>query len=99
MRSCYRCGREFEAHDTARLCRACKKPAMSYEEICARPITVRERQVIDLVSQAKENKEIAHELHLTAGTVKEYLNRIFRKLGMRNRTELALWAVGQQHGD
>ena len=45
------------------------------------------------MSQAKLNKEIAHELHLTEGTVKEYLNRIFRKLGMSNRTELAVWAL------
>jgi DNA-binding NarL/FixJ family response regulator len=32
-------------------------------------------------------------LHLTEGTVKEYLNRIFRKMGATNRTELAVWAV------
>jgi two-component system nitrate/nitrite response regulator NarL len=49
--------------------------------------------VVTLVSQAKLNKEIAHELHLTEGTIKEYLNRIFRKLGMSNRTELAVWAL------
>ena len=46
-----------------------------------------------MVSKAKLNKEIAYELHLTEGTVKEYLNRIFQKLGTTNRTELALWAV------
>jgi DNA-binding NarL/FixJ family response regulator len=49
--------------------------------------------VVHLVSQAKLNKEIAHELHLTEGTIKEYLNRIFRKLGTSNRTELAVWAL------
>jgi DNA-binding NarL/FixJ family response regulator len=46
-----------------------------------------------LVSEAKLNKEIAHALHLTEGTIKEYLNRIFRKLGISNRTELAVWAL------
>jgi DNA-binding NarL/FixJ family response regulator len=46
-----------------------------------------------LVSLAKLNKEIAFELCLTEGTVKEYMNRIFRKLAVKNRTELALWAV------
>jgi DNA-binding NarL/FixJ family response regulator len=45
------------------------------------------------VGEAKLNKEIAHELRLSEGTIKEYLNRIFRKLGMKNRTELALWTV------
>jgi hypothetical protein len=49
--------------------------------------------VVQLVAQAKLNKEIAHELHLTEGTIKEYLNRIFRKLGTTNRTELAVWAL------
>jgi DNA-binding NarL/FixJ family response regulator len=54
-------------------------------------LSFREMQVADLVRQAKLNKEIAYELHLSEGTIKEYLNRIFRKLGTRNRTELALW--------
>jgi DNA-binding NarL/FixJ family response regulator len=51
--------------------------------------------VVRLIAAAKLNKEIAHELHLTEGTIKEYLNRIFRKLGMSNRTELAVWAINQ----
>lgn len=39
------------------------------------------------------NKEIAFELHLTEGTIKEYLNRIYRKVGAINRTELAVMAI------
>jgi DNA-binding NarL/FixJ family response regulator len=35
-------------------------------------------------------------LHLSEGTIKEYLNRIYRKLGMTNRTELAIWALTNQ---
>jgi len=50
---------------------------------------------VDLVSQSKLNKEIAHELHLSEGTIKEYLHRIFRKLGTKNRTELAVFALTQ----
>jgi len=56
-------------------------------------LSFREKQVVHLVSQAKLNKEIAFELHLTEGTIKEYLNRIFRKIGTANRTELAMWAL------
>jgi DNA-binding NarL/FixJ family response regulator len=56
-------------------------------------LSFRERQVVNLVCKAKQNKEIAYELHLTEGTIKEYLNRIFRKLGVSNRTELAVWAI------
>lgn len=43
-----------------------------------------------LIRQAKTNKEIAYDLCLAEGTVKEYLHRIFRKLAVTNRTELAL---------
>jgi DNA-binding NarL/FixJ family response regulator len=55
------------------------------------PLSLREKQLVELIQQAKSNKEIAYELSLTVGSVKEYLHRIFRKLGVRNRTELALW--------
>lgn len=48
---------------------------------------------MQLVCRAKPNKEIASELHLSEGTIKEYLNRIFRKTGVKNRTELAVWAL------
>ncbi|MBZ5584954.1 MAG: LuxR C-terminal-related transcriptional regulator [Acidobacteriia bacterium] len=54
-------------------------------------LSSRERQVVALIQQAKSNKEIAYELSLTVGTVKEYIYHIFRKIGVSNRTELALW--------
>jgi DNA-binding NarL/FixJ family response regulator len=54
-------------------------------------LSLRERQIIELIQQAKSNKEIAHELCLTVGTVKEYVYHIFRKLGVANRTQLAIW--------
>jgi len=56
-------------------------------------LSFREKQVVLLVAQAKLNKEIAYELHLSEGTIKEYLNRIFRKVHVSNRTELAVWAL------
>jgi len=59
-------------------------------------LSFRERQVVNLICKAKLNKEIAYELHLTEGTVKEYLNRIFRKVGVNSRTELAVWAITTQ---
>jgi DNA-binding NarL/FixJ family response regulator len=45
------------------------------------------------VAEAKSNKVIAYEMNLTEGTVKEYLHRIFVKLHLTNRTEVALWAA------
>jgi two-component system, NarL family, nitrate/nitrite response regulator NarL len=61
-------------------------------------LSFREKQVVHLICKAKLNKEIAYELHLTEGTVKEYLNRIFHKVGATNRTELAVWAITTQGG-
>src|SRR6185436_10051576 len=61
--------------------------------LARRDLSNRERQVVNLVKQAKANKEIAYELRLTEGTIKEYLFTIFKKVGVRNRTELALWAA------
>lgn len=49
----------------------------------------RELQVIGLVRRGLRNREIAHQLGVTEGTVKGYLHAIFEKLGVSSRTELA----------
>lgn len=92
MKTCFRCGAEF-ATEAGRVCPACRKPPVPPHAVLGGTLSFRERQIAALVSQAKLNKEIAGELHLTEATVKEYLNRIFRKLDVRNRTELAMWTV------
>jgi two-component system, NarL family, nitrate/nitrite response regulator NarL len=72
-------------------CPTCRQPRASNDlEIVSRELSFRERQIVSLVREAKANKEIAAELCLTEGTIKEYLHHIFRKLRVRNRTELAL---------
>jgi DNA-binding NarL/FixJ family response regulator len=95
LRNCYRCGGEFRAGGTERLCFRCRKPKMPKPEILCRQLSLREKQIVELVCQAKLNKEIAYQLHLSEGTIKEYLNRIFRKLGVKNRTGVALWGIHQ----
>ena len=50
----------------------------------------RERAIVALVAQGLRNREIGDELGMTEGTVKVYLHRIYEKLGVSNRTELAL---------
>jgi two-component system nitrate/nitrite response regulator NarP len=52
----------------------------------------RERQLIRYVRRGLRNREIASELGVTEGTVKVYLHAIFEKLGIKNRTELAIRA-------
>jgi DNA-binding CsgD family transcriptional regulator len=54
----------------------------------ADPLTVRERQVADLVVQARSNREIAEELVLSERTVESHVRNILAKLGVTNRAEL-----------
>ena len=92
-RSCARCGARFRTFGREYLCSVCRKPKPPIRIPAAnRPLSFREQQIVDLIGQAKTNKEIAYELCLTEGTVKEYLHHIFRKLKVTNRTELALRA-------
>lgn len=95
MRNCFRCGKEFSSTAGDRICTICRRPK-TVEKPLNPHLSFREKQVVVLVSRGKLNKEIAHELHLAEGTIKEYLNRIFRKLSVSNRTELAVWALRHQ---
>lgn len=54
-------------------------------------LTQREMDVANLVAQGKSNRDICHILFLTEGTVKNYLTKIFDKLELNSRTELALF--------
>ncbi|MEV0195092.1 response regulator transcription factor [Nonomuraea sp. NPDC050691] len=55
-------------------------------------LTAREEEVVRLVAQAKTNAEIAEELFLSPGTVKNHIAVVQRKLGARNRVGIAAWA-------
>jgi two-component system nitrate/nitrite response regulator NarL len=56
------------------------------------PLTKREHQIIQVLAEGITNKEIGRRLGLTEGTVKVHLHRIYRKLGIANRTALAVLA-------
>ena len=58
-----------------------------YEEDSENPLTERESQVLELVAEGKTTKEIASELFLSAGTVRNYISTILDKLGVGNRIE------------
>jgi len=56
------------------------------------PLSKREQQVAQLVSEGLSNREIAQQLKLSEHTIKNYLFHIFEKLGMSSRVELVLFA-------
>lgn len=53
-------------------------------------ITAAEQRVLALVAQARSNKEIALDLGISPATVKRHMEKILRKLGLRNRVEAAI---------
>ena len=54
------------------------------------PLTPAETRVAQLVARALKSREIADELGMSEATVGVHLGRIYKKLGLRSRTELAL---------
>lgn len=56
-------------------------------------LTSRERSILQLVGDGKNNQEIAEALHLSVGTVKNHVTAILQKLGLRDRTQLAIFAI------
>jgi two-component system nitrate/nitrite response regulator NarL len=56
-------------------------------------LTKRQGQIVSLVSQGFKNKEIARAMGITEGTVKVYLYKLFRKLGMNDRLDMALYGL------
>lgn len=58
---------------------------MIYEE--ENPLTEREQQVLGLIADGKNTKEIAKQLYITTGTVRNYISVILDKLDVSNRIE------------
>ena len=61
-------------------------------------VTARELDVVRCVAEGLSNREIARRLKLTEHTVKNYLFRIFDKLGVSSRVEVVLYALGNGNG-
>lgn len=55
-------------------------------------LSSRELEVLELVGHGKNNREISTTLHLSIGTVKNYMSQILQKLELRDRIAAALWA-------
>jgi DNA-binding NarL/FixJ family response regulator len=60
-------------------------------------LSVREREVLDLVAAGLANKQIARRLGITERTVKGHLTSAFQRIGVADRTQAALWV--ERHGE
>ena len=66
---------------------------ITIREDAEQEISQTEWEVIRQVGKGRSNKEIASALFLSEGTVRNYLSSILSKFCLRDRTQLAIWAV------
>ena len=59
-------------------------------------LTAREKEIVDLVIAGCRNREISDRLSISEKTVKAHLSNIFAKLGVRDRLELAIYALNRR---
>jgi DNA-binding NarL/FixJ family response regulator len=62
-------------------------------------LTTREAQIANLVAEGLSNRDISRRLYLSEHTVKNYLFRIFEKLGISNRVDLAMYMVQRKKSE
>ncbi|WP_196603595.1 response regulator transcription factor [Pectinatus haikarae] len=67
--------------------------AVQVEENGTKILTRTEKKVVCLVGRGLSNREIAEKLNLSEGTVRNNLSFVLSKLNLRDRTQLAIWAV------
>jgi DNA-binding NarL/FixJ family response regulator len=74
-------------------------PARTLSNSCCKLLTPREQAVVQLVADGLSNREIATQLKLSQHTVKNYLFRVFDKIGVSSRVELVLCALSSPMAD
>ncbi|MGQ0604440.1 MAG: response regulator [Anaerolineales bacterium] len=78
---------------TERVFAEVRRAARAQESSAFAPLTEQERHVLLLVADGQTNRQIAAELHLGEGTVRNYVSNILSKLGVSNRAEAAAYAT------
>ncbi len=63
-----------------------------------RDLTRRESEILACLTAGASNKQIARDLGITEATVKIHMKSLIRKIGVRNRTQAALWAINTGFG-
>jgi NarL family two-component system response regulator LiaR len=64
-----------------------------------RPLSPREREVLDLIALGQSNREIARDLHIGEQTVKTHVRAILAKLGLQDRVQAAIFALRHRTGN
>jgi len=62
-------------------------------------LSVREAEILRLISQGLSNQEIAERAYLSINTVKSYIRSAYRRMGVESRSQAILWAIDRGFGD
>jgi DNA-binding NarL/FixJ family response regulator len=65
----------------------------SLDESNIEDLTINEIRIIQLIGRGLSNKEITSELNFSEGTVRNYISTILKKLDLRDRTQIAIFAL------
>jgi len=97
-----RLGRVWASNEELHFLIDALSPTLPVKPVCLkgpRSLTKREEGVVHLVAEGFTNRDISQQLSLSENTVRNYLFRIFNKVGTSNRVELALYAVNRRDND
>ncbi|HCS38387.1 MAG: response regulator transcription factor [Anaerolineaceae bacterium] len=99
IRAAYNGDNAFDTHTTSQMVARLKKLESMMEDSAFNGLSQREMDVLSLVAEGDGNKEIGQKLNLTETTVRNYVSNILSKLDLRNRIELATYAVNHHLKD
>ncbi|MDF2926571.1 MAG: DNA-binding response regulator [Paenibacillaceae bacterium] len=90
IRSCLSGGMALSDDVAAKVIPRLLKPEQQQMQVS---LTPRELSILRLVGEGRSNREMAEELGLSIGTVKNHVSQIIDKLELRDRTQLAIYAI------
>ncbi|KAB7665396.1 response regulator transcription factor [Bacillus sp. B1-b2] len=93
IKSCLAGGLSIHDQVAAKLMPKLLKQSTLHNPIKEIPLSERELQIVQRIGLGKTNKEISNELYLSVGTIKNHITQILCKLEVRDRTQLAIYAV------
>lgn len=74
-----------------------RRADMLGEDVLLRKLTGQERRILEMITEGSTNREIAVRLNVGEKTIRNYVSGILAQLGMRNRTEAAVYLTQRRH--
>ena len=89
IRSTYKGYMQFAPAMGRKLHHKSSQPNLSVDDW--KGVTPREQEVLQLIAEGASNREISQKLHIAEKTVKNHVSNILNRVGLRDRTQLAIW--------